>query len=179
MLKMDNDIFLVKEILPNEENLLNAFQNDSVDRVDSVISMYEMINRPKFEISSISIDGQWGSGKTFFVKMLMELFRVKNNTSNLSEFQKKISVLPNIAQLAESKVYPLYYDAWENDSMSDPILSLLYSICKQTNLDPKFDNDLGQVTKTLSRHLYHFLFTGLSTFTSIPNLSDITDSCYC
>ena len=66
---MTADVFNTVEILPSDENILNAFTKDSVDRVRYVFSMYEMINRKEFPFSSVSLDGPWGSGKTFFIKM--------------------------------------------------------------------------------------------------------------
>ena len=62
---MNTEIFQTKELLPSNENIYKAFQDDTVNRVESVFLMYEMINRESFSISSISLDGAWGSGKTF------------------------------------------------------------------------------------------------------------------
>lgn len=173
---MNNDIFQIKEITPEEENILNAFRKDTVNRVDFVISMYEMINRSKFGVSSISIDGQWGSGKTFFVKMLMDLIIVKTKSSKLTSYQNELSKIEEIVNLSESKIIPLYYDAWENDLMSEPILSLIYSICKQTGTDSKIVKDIEEISKTMTKHFGHFLLKILSTFTAIPDLSALADS---
>ncbi len=130
---MSNDIFNSKELLSNDENIYQAFSKDSVNRVDLVFSLFEMINSPSFDISSIAIDGHWGSGKTFFIKMLIMLINAKAGKSDLKEEYKKVildTAQKKKKQITESIITPIYYDSWQNDSMSEPVLSLIYTICK-------------------------------------------------
>ena len=124
---MTADVFNTVEILPSDENILNAFTKDSVDRVRYVFSMYEMINRKEFPFSSVSLDGPWGSGKTFFIKMLMMLIRTKSDEPGYEDYKVILDAKERQFCKRNSKnlIYPIYFDAWKNDSATDHLLSLL------------------------------------------------------
>lgn len=176
---MKRDIFQTKELLPIRENIYKAFQNDTVNRVESVFSMYEMINRESFGISSVSLDGAWGSGKTFFVHMLIMLILAKSEKSKLeSEYKNGIlNIEKRFTQNSNPNlITPIYYDSWKNDSMSEPVLSLLYTICKQTNTKANFDKDIEEVAKSLSNHTVNFLLKSLAAFSSLPDLTELKNS---
>lgn len=99
---------------------------------------------------SICIDGQWGSGKTFFVKQTKMVLDSLNDVSkNIAEDSKK--EIQNIftsdqKEDAEKKYKPqftVYYDAWENDNDCDPLLSIIYEIVRAADC-------LGPVTYNTS-----------------------------
>ena len=50
---------------------------------------------------------------------------------------KIISKLPqlNVDENTETSIISVYYDAWENDNDTEPILSLIYEITKQLSVD--------------------------------------------
>ena len=176
---MSNDIFNNKELLPNEENIYQAFLKDSVNRVDLVFSLFEMINFPSFDISSIAIDGHWGSGKTFFIKMLIMLINAKAVKSDLKEEYKK--VILQIEQRysykkTESIITPIYYDSWQNDSMSDPILSLIYTICKQVQTDKKFSSEIEKIVKSMTKGISNFLLKILENYAQLSGLTEIKEA---
>ncbi len=68
----------------------------------------------------ISIDGNWGCGKTFFLKQL-EFINKKNFTFNDKINEKNANKFKN-----NYDVY--YYNAWENDMHESPLLSLIYNL---------------------------------------------------
>lgn len=176
---MPNDIFQTKELLPEPENIYQAFKTDSVNRVDLVFDLFEMINTPSFEISSIAIDGQWGSGKTFFIQMLMMLIESKANKKDLKDeykdFVLQIERKYNTRE-TECLITPVYYDSWQNDSMSEPVLSLLYTICKQTNTAAKFAPKIEKITKSLTNSTVNFFLKVFSAYAQAPDLTKLKDA---
>lgn len=74
----------------------------------------------------IALDGKWGSGKTTFVKMWQKL-------------------------LEQNSFETIYYNAWENDFISDPLISLLGEInLKHVNsVDNKMEKVIASAGKIL------------------------------
>lgn len=175
---MNTEIFQTKELLPSNENIYKAFQDDTVNRVESVFLMYEMINRESFSISSISLDGAWGSGKTFFVHMLIMLILAKSEKSKLEEEYKKgiLNIEKRFSQNSINNfITPIYYDSWKNDSMSEPVISLLYTMCKQTNTKADFDKDIEDVVKSGSNCMVNSVLKHIAGIFQIPDLTELKD----
>lgn len=176
---MSNDPFKEKEVLPTTDNLLEAFKIDSVNRVNYVFSLYEMLNQTPYEVSSISIEGQWGSGKTFFIKMLWLL--ILAHTDNLELTKENKEDLRNRYKsynkngVKENNIFPVYYDAWKNDSMPSPVLSLVYSICKQVGLKNQLRADTEKTIKSILKAATKLSLTTLSVFSGTPDTSGIVD----
>lgn len=61
----------------------------------------------------------------------------------------------------------VYYDAWENDNDTDPVLSLVYEIIKQLGINYDFD-DNGNIFKLAGSVLE--AFTGRNINSIIENL---------
>lgn len=133
------------ELIPTEENLIQALEKDLLKRNKDLVRFYDLLLAQE-SASSIAIDGRWGSGKTFFVKQSMLLINAKNPVSNMDE-EKKASIvyaLPFSKQpeeVPENYNVAVYYDAWENDNDTDPVLSLVYEIIKQLGINYAFDEN--------------------------------------
>lgn len=87
---------------------------------------------------SIALDGKWGSGKTFFVKQTKLFIDSHNEFVNSMDENDKMSIksiFKNDSVEWQAQI-SVYYDAWENDNDSDPVLSLVYSII--SNIDTDF-----------------------------------------
>lgn len=101
------------------ENLEASIDNDILKRNSKLNKLIELLNSIKGN-KIISIDGKWGSGKTFFLKQLEYIN--KNEFSLKDEFNKE-----NVRLFKEQyDVY--YYNAWENDMHNSPLLSLIYNL---------------------------------------------------
>lgn len=119
------------------ENIKATFIDDRIKRNEDLVSLVNFINSVE-GCYSIALDSQWGSGKTFFVKQLKMIFDSKNEFIDASESDP--AVVNKWAELVKQfkQNYPhidpikphvtVYYDAWENDSDDDPLLSLVYQI---------------------------------------------------
>ena len=133
------------ELIPTEENLIHTLNKDLLKRNKDLVRFYDLILAQE-GASSIAIDGRWGSGKTFFVKQSMLLINAKNPMSDMDD-EKKASIVyalpfPKKAEdMPENYDVAVYYDAWENDNDTDPVLSLVYEIIKQLGINYAFDDN--------------------------------------
>lgn len=128
------------ELKPTYENLLSTYINDSIGRNEDVFRFADILDSVDGDCS-IALDGQWGSGKTFFVKQVKLLLDAGNEHVTIldNDDRNKIkSIWQSMNRKREFDYQPqlcVYYDAWENDSDDDPILSLVYSILTSLNID--------------------------------------------
>lgn len=137
------------ELKPTHENLLNTLLHDTIGRNKDIWMFVNIINSIS-DACSIALDGSWGSGKTFFVKQTKMLLDANNPfIKSMSEddcetiklacnFKQEIDFEPQVS---------VYYDAWENDNDSEPILSLIYSIVKSIDTDFAFSNNTTFIQK--------------------------------
>ncbi len=100
---------LYQNLEATEENIRNTYESDLLSRKDSVIQFAEFLKSP-YCPTSIAVNGEWGSGKTFFVK------QTAYHLSTLED--------------ASDKCLTVYYDAWENDNECDPIISIVDCIAR-------------------------------------------------
>ena len=129
------------ELLPTEENLIQTLSDDVLNRNKDIVYFYDILMAQE-GASSIAIDGRWGSGKTFFVRQSMLVINAKNPSSTIDD-EKRVRIthrLPfkNSSEDDTNCDLAVYYDAWENDNDTDPILSLIYEITKQLSIEYDF-----------------------------------------
>ena len=126
------------EMLPTEENIIETLYNDPINRNKDIVYFYNILQAQE-SASAIAIDGRWGSGKTFFVRQTKMVINALNPSSTIDEETKaKAPVrLPFSKNDEENENYSIavYYDAWENDNDTEPVLSLIYEITKQLSVD--------------------------------------------
>lgn len=158
------------ELIPTEENLIHTLNKDLLKRNKDLVRFYDLILAQE-GASSIAIDGRWGSGKTFFVKQSMLLINAKNPKSDMDDEKKSIVyALPFTEKnedVSENYDVAIYYDAWENDNDTDPVLSLVYEIIKQLGINYDF-GDNGNIFKLAGSVLE--AFTGRNINGIIENL---------
>lgn len=133
------------EIKPTYDNLLQTFINDTISRDNDIFRFVEILNSID-DCCSIALDGNWGSGKTFFVKQVKLVLDAHNeNTVSIGEDDrtKVHSAWEQHHNNFSAELQPqvcVYYDAWENDNDEDPVLSLVYSILANVDTDFSFKN---------------------------------------
>lgn len=101
----------------------DPFSNDKLNRKDIIENLTRLITN-LHQPFVISINSPWGTGKTVFIKMWKQY--LKNN---------------NFATL--------YFNAWENDLSSEPLISLLSEIKDQLVKDHNDNNDLITIANNL------------------------------
>ena len=118
-------------------------QEDSIKRNNDLFYFVDLLNLLDGNYS-IALDGPWGSGKTFFVKQAKMIFDAHNDwvdstfvKENKDEIRRVWSKIDKTAshskQIEFEPQVAVYYDAWENDSDEDPVISIVYSIIQQLN----------------------------------------------
>lgn len=141
------------EILPTEDNLIESYSNNSLDRNKYIEQFYKMLTSNTSNFSTISLDGKWGSGKTFFIKHAQLLMSVKLYEERKADFKsifgkyegdKYSPIRGVVSNLDKCEVFPFYYDAWENDSDPYPVLSILYSLYKSLDIGSLEDKSIKE-----------------------------------
>ena len=126
------------EMLPTEENLIETLYNDTINRNKDIVYFYDILQAQE-SASAIAIDGRWGSGKTFFVRQTKMVINALNPSSTMDEETKAKATIrlpfPKENGEKENCSIAVYYDAWENDNDTEPVLSLIYEITKQLSID--------------------------------------------
>lgn len=132
------------ELLPTDENIIATLQKDALRRNKDLFAFIEILAEIEGSFS-IALDAGWGTGKTFFVKqakLILEQLNpfIKDNKPN-EEISLTIQAFKNQCQ-KEISILPIYYDAWENDNLKDPLVSILYETTKQ--IAPFYEGDFKQ-----------------------------------
>lgn len=119
----------------SEEIISDFIMSDSIDRntyLNTFIGALNSIAKNTY----ISIDANWGAGKTVFMKQLEYL-----NYCPLDNFSA-----PNIntekVKTFHNKYVVFYYNAWENDYYNDALQSLLFNL-----INKFYANNVGQKYK--------------------------------
>ena len=131
------------QLLPTEENLIKTYRDNAIERNNDVNSFVNILYDVDGQMS-ICVDGQWGSGKTFFVKQAKLVLDAMNSVNTAMTEDKKTEIQGIFAKSQEGDTeksygsqFAVYYDAWENDNDTDPLLSIVYEIVKSADcMDP-------------------------------------------
>ena len=132
----------IEYLSPTDENIKNSLLKNTLDRNSHVFTFCKLLSSYN-DATSIALDGTWGSGKTFFVKQCKLVLDALNPQSsmNMSDRDSICTILEKSQSLNSLKNlsnYTVYYDAWEHDDNTDPLLSLLYCIAVETKTTDAF-----------------------------------------
>lgn len=132
------------DLKPIIDNIVSTYKNDSIGRNADVFRFTEILDSID-DGTSIALEGNWGSGKTFFVKQVKMVMDAHNDFVEQNEYNSE--EIKNIRkQYYRDKIFDLkpqvcvYYDAWENDNDGDPVMSLVYTIMNSVNTSFSFTN---------------------------------------
>lgn len=131
------------DLKPTYENLIQTFRNDILGRNADIFRFTEILDTIE-DGCSIALDGNWGSGKTFFVKQVKLVLDAHNNFIKRTENEHTEEIISARKHHYRDKLFDLqpqvsvYYDAWENDNDDDPVLSLVYAIMRSVETDFSF-----------------------------------------
>lgn len=118
------------DILPTNENLKKSIENNITGRNQNIYQLLKLLNYQE-ESWAIAINGDWGSGKTFFVKQckyILDILNYDNYELGESINLETIWQIDNLEEIKQKPYRTLYYDAWEHDNDPDPIQSVLKCI---------------------------------------------------
>lgn len=115
---------------PTDENALGLLKTDPIGRNKYIRRFIQMLTRMEDDCYTVALNGDWGSGKTFFVKQIKMILDAYNPQSNMDEEQRKAVQQCYRDNSCPDSYATVYYDAWAFDNHDDPILSLVYTTLK-------------------------------------------------
>lgn len=168
------------EIQPTPQTVRETYINDTIGRRSDVNDFVSLLNSLE-GAWSIALAGSWGSGKTFFVQQAKLILDTLNDYSTLENKDEiKNAFLESHNQ--DTNLVPhksIYYDAWLNDNDEDPLLSLVYSIMKDSIEKIKISKpkDLGSIIGSIvdavtGRNISQIL----KSFTSKNNYAEVLEN---
>ena len=131
------------DLKPTFENLLETYNRNVIGRNPDIFRFTEILDSVE-DGCSIALDGNWGSGKTFFVKQVKMVMDAHNIFINHNEDDKIDEIVAVRNNHYCGKIFDLqpqvcvYYDAWKNDNDEDPVMSLVYAILSSVDTDFDF-----------------------------------------
>lgn len=130
------------DLKPTNENLLKTYVENTIGRNEDLFRFVSILNSIE-DGCSIALDGNWGSGKTFFVKQVKMLLDAHNSFNGCND-ESRDEIISVRNHYYRGNVFALqpqvcvYYDAWENDNDNDPVMSLVYTILNSVDTDFSF-----------------------------------------
>lgn len=113
------------DLKDSKENIKLVLEKDYIDRNKYLNGLINILNSLE-ESKIIALDGDWGSGKTFFLKSLKYL--MENETTRINNIETE-----SLEKLKREYMI-FYYNAWENDDASSAMLSLIYKLINDSCL---------------------------------------------
>lgn len=138
------------ELKPTDENIKNVMLSNVLDR-NKTVNQFLKILYSLNEQYSLCIDGNWGTGKTFFVKQCIKTMQLleaspEKTETDFKEFKKSLdNEFNNIKH--EKEIFPIYFNAWDYDSNRDPLIAFIYSLINDLNLDLSIPNEEGKISR--------------------------------
>ena len=183
-----------------EEELIRLLEIDDISR-NKYLTKFIRIICNNGDNRIFSLDGNWGSGKTVFVKKLELLInyfsfyeegeKIDNNNQINSSFEiktesiQKMEILLSNSEyikikdmVKESCVNAIYFNAWEHDDEGDPIISIISEIIKKFDLLDSTKNVKSVSLSSNITSLFKFLNFGqvdLNIALNTENLSEIIE----
>lgn len=137
----------------------NPFAEDKLDRAHIAYNLTGICELLSESGAVLAIDGEWGAGKTTFVKMWKQMLVDKNYTT-------------------------IYFNAWNSDFQSDPFVALMSELNDVFKASDGFKTVvesgskiairvLGELTKGFIKYT-----TGIDSDAIKSGINEVTDLCY-
>ncbi len=148
----------------DDKFLITLLEEDNFKRNLLINDFIKMLNSVEYN-TYIALDGEWGSGKTIFVKELELLNRV--------ELKKHHNLNEEIIEKFKDKYSVFYYNAWENDYHGDPLQSILINLISKQKLSKKaFQNIKDALITIFSDSSEEFIKNITKGFIDIKKIKD-------
>ena len=149
------------EIKPTTENVIEMLDKNAIGRNQYISAFLEMLDNIDDNFT-IFINGDWGTGKTFFVKQVYTLLTYYNQYINneVENFRPKLENILKQNEFKDLKLeknfVPIYYNAWSNDSHIDPINSIIFNIIKEHDILKDYQKESTDVINKIASVLDMF-----------------------
>lgn len=166
------------ELALDEDNIKETIERNTLGRNSKLVMLGKMLLNQDENIM-ISIDGNWGTGKTFFIKQFEYLIKNINNFKESKIFDEKDK---EIFEKLKNNNLVVYYNAWQNDDHENPLESIMYCILNEF---PNQKNQLisfDEYKKVVKGFIYDVIKVGsletidMKHFDEMKSYSDITSS---
>ena len=148
------------ELKPTDDNIKATLKEDLLDRNRLLNNFAKMINNIDDNVV-ISVDGKWGSGKTFFIKQL--LYIIKNH-NDINKGNILFGGIKDYIEINE-KYLCMYYNSWENDYHNDPIESMMHHILnsfpQQKEISPEIKENINKYLHIIFKNLINIMSNGV------------------
>ena len=169
----------------SNENIWNSIREDKFKRNADICDFIGLLERLEGN-AYISLDADWGTGKTFFVRQVEESLKFCNkrsfdmeSISSLPSYEYLKDCLPLKSIELKQSYLPVYYNAWLYDSHHDPLLSLVSIIVKSCTgvFDTKLDSvSLKSKIASLLQSASPFIKEPLFAFTAASAGAQLSSS---
>lgn len=89
-------------------------REEELERLEKIVENISTMGRG----STFAVDGSWGCGKTFFMKMfLRDMERIQREETSGDRF------------------FTIYYDCWANNFYSEPVIPMLTEVLNRVSMD--------------------------------------------
>jgi hypothetical protein len=133
------------DVDPTDDQLIEFIKNDSIGRNKDLYAFLSMLNAID-DGYTFFIDGKWGDGKTVFVRQSIMMIEHLNPMIIRNDVTFEDSIESQFQHPNDKfSLLPVYYNAWENDSYGDPLLSLISTIVT-TSDDSLWDGNIKDKT---------------------------------
>lgn len=157
-------------------NIKETIINDPIGRRSYLFNFLKLLDAIDTE-TSISLDGDWGSGKTFFVKQAILCLQLTNKY--LKDFYTDEEIFPSqkdcddIKQvlgkqvLHDRSLIPVYFNAWKYDNFGEPVLALIYETINTFVNSGNFKGD-GDIKNGIL-HIVKNIISSFKTKITLPS----------
>lgn len=138
------------EIKPTQENIIDMLDKNAIGRNQYIRNFLEMLDNIDNNFT-IFINGDWGTGKTFFVKQVYSILTYSNQYINkeLEDYKTQLDSILRKDYFSnfnlEKNFVPIYYNAWNNDSHIDPINSIIFNIIKEHDIIKDYQKESSDI----------------------------------
>lgn len=136
------------------DNVLQSIKENKYNRAKDIKDFIQALEEIE-ENMFISLDAQWGAGKTFYVRQIEQTLkyltrRIKGlDVEEVNTYFSANSILNQIE--LNFTYFPIYYNAWLYDNHDDPLMSLIWFIVKEYEgfCNTKINNSIGDQVAAL------------------------------
>ena len=166
------------------ENLRKSYINNILKRKTHIHNFILVLLNSEMG-GVIAIDGEWGSGKTYFVHQVKWLL---DSTSEKTDIEVKTvlnSTSPRLDNLIGHKYKVFYYDAWKHDKSNNPFFTLLRTMILAFGGIDYFNQKKGFIESLLksASHIVkgitpidvESIFNGIKEFSGINNTTPLSE----
>lgn len=145
---------------PGDNELLELISNNSLNRNQDIADMLHLLMNIDKGLS-IFLDGDWGSGKTYFVRSLKIAIDILNTCPDV--LPAGIDMIASNAFKGEASWHcdylPVYYNAWSYDYWGDPLASVACTLAAEAD-EVRLESDPSdsKVVKTALNNLVEMAF---------------------